>query len=93
MQTLITAYNRNINELNVDFVRYLHNRIDWGERLIGIKGSRGVGKTTMLLQHIKMAFPERSQAFYVSLDNMVQQPYAYGYGGVSLHSWRNACFS
>ena len=70
MQTLITAYNRNINELNVDFVRYLHNRIDWGERLIGIKGSRGVGKTTMLLQHIKMAFPERSQAFYVSLDNM-----------------------
>ena len=51
-------------------MRYLYGAIDWSERLIGIKGSRGVGKTTMLLQHIRKTFPERSQAFYVSLDNI-----------------------
>lgn len=70
MQSLVTAYNRNIDEVNIDFVRYLYEAIDWKERLIGIKGSRGVGKTTMLLQHIKRTFPERTQAFYVSLDNI-----------------------
>lgn len=70
MQTLVDAYNRSINKVSDSFIRYLYGTIDWKERLIGIKGSRGVGKTTMLLQHIKRTFPERSQAFYVSLDNM-----------------------
>lgn len=70
MQTLVTAYNRVLNEVDDRFVRYLYKTIDWNERLIGIKGSRGVGKTTMLLQHIKRTFPERTQAFYVSLDNI-----------------------
>ena len=33
--------------------RYLMNKIDWSHRLIGIKGARGVGKTTFLLQYAK----------------------------------------
>lgn len=70
MQTLVTAYNRIVNEVDEKFVRYLSPSIDWDERLIGIKGSRGVGKTTMILQHIKEAFPDRTQAFYASLDNI-----------------------
>lgn len=70
MQTLIDAYNRSLNEVSNRFERYLHDSIDWDERLICIKGSRGVGKTTMLQQHIKKAFPNEDQAFYVSLDNM-----------------------
>ncbi|MBQ7443253.1 MAG: ATP-binding protein [Bacteroidaceae bacterium] len=53
-----------------DFVRYLYPRIQWEERLIGIRGARGVGKTTMMLQRIKMAFPDTSKAFYASLDNI-----------------------
>ena len=44
--------------------------IEWDERLICIKGAKGVGKTTMLLQHIKQDFPDRTKAFYVSLDNI-----------------------
>ena len=36
------------------FVRYLHQDIDWSARLIAILGSRGVGKTTLMLQHIRM---------------------------------------
>ena len=70
MQTLIAAYNRNLDEVNDKFIRYLYGLIDWQERLIGIKGSRGVGKTTMLLQHIKASFPDRTQAFYASMDNI-----------------------
>ena len=45
--------------------------MNWDNRLMAIKGARGVGKTTMLLQHIKEHFvdhPER--ALYVSLDNL-----------------------
>lgn len=70
MEALFRAYNRRIEEVQTGYLRYLYNNIDWEERLIGIKGAKGVGKTTLLLQHIKLAFPNRSQAFYVSLDNI-----------------------
>lgn len=52
------------------FVRSLHGRINWGLRLIGIRGSRGVGKTTLLLQHIKMTFAKPDDALWLSLDNI-----------------------
>lgn len=70
METLFRAYNRRLEEPQTHYLRYLYGEIDWNERLIGIKGARGVGKTTMLLQHIHLAFPDRSKAFYVSLDNI-----------------------
>jgi hypothetical protein len=49
--------------------KYLH-KIDWSNRIIGIKGSRGVGKTTLILQYIKMNFKANNQVLYASLDNM-----------------------
>ena len=52
------------------FKRYLYGRINWNVRLIGIKGARGVGKTTLLLQHIKETFSALDEVLYVSLDNM-----------------------
>lgn len=52
------------------FVRYLYDQINWDSRLIGIKGSRGVGKTTLLLQRIKKTFKKLDRVFYASLDNM-----------------------
>ena len=51
------------------FKRYLFNQINWKVRMIGIKGARGVGKTTLLLQRIKEAFSDPNEAFYVSLDD------------------------
>lgn len=51
------------------FHRYLFNQINWSNRLIGIKGYRGVGKTTMLVQYIKENFTDLSQVLYASLDN------------------------
>lgn len=70
METLFRAYNRRLEETQTHYLRYLYATIDWGERLIGIKGPKGVGKTTMLLQHILLTFPDRNRAFYASLDNI-----------------------
>jgi len=46
------------------------NTIDWNERVIGIKGSRGVGKTTLILQYIKDNYKPNNKVLYVSLDDM-----------------------
>ena len=42
-----------LNNLNITYKRYLFNKIDFNEKLIGIIGARGVGKTTLLLQYLK----------------------------------------
>jgi hypothetical protein len=70
MESLFRAYNRRLEETQTDYVRYLYSTIEWNERLIGIKGAKGVGKTTMMLQHIRLTFPDRTKAFYASLDNI-----------------------
>ncbi len=59
-----------LNATETRFVRYLYDQINWDSRLIGIKGSRGVGKTTLLLQRIKKTFKKLDRVFYASLDNM-----------------------
>ena len=63
METLYRAFNRRLEEIQTHHLRYLYDDIDWNERLIGIKGAKGVGKTTMLLQHIRLTFPNRSKVF------------------------------
>ena len=70
MESLFRAFNRRLEETQTQYQRYLYSKIDWSERLIGIKGPKGVGKTTMLLQHIRLTFPDRTKAFYASLDNI-----------------------
>jgi len=62
--------NRKINQISLTYKRPLYYQINWDNRLIGIKGPKGVGKSTLLLQHIKENFPDRSKVLYVSLDNM-----------------------
>lgn len=57
-----------IGETETTFLRYLHDKIDWNDRLIGIKGARGIGKTTLLLQHIKLHLPQ-SDTLYVVADH------------------------
>lgn len=47
--------------------RYIYDEIDWRARLIGVVGPRGVGKSTMLRQHIKRQ-AGRNKMLYVSAD-------------------------
>ena len=67
MESLFSTYNRKLRLVNLKFKRFIYDKIDWDERLICIKGQRGVGKTTLILQHIKKAFPKPEKALYVSL--------------------------
>lgn len=70
IQPIVNAFHRRLAATDLRFKRYLHNRINWQARLIGIKGARGVGKTTLMMQHIKEAFPQLDNVLYVSLDNL-----------------------
>jgi predicted AAA+ superfamily ATPase len=73
MEKLIEIHQQIIRETTTNFVRSFANQIHWEERLIGIKGAKGVGKTTLLLQHIKTHLKDK-KSIYISLDN----PYFYG---------------
>ena len=54
--------------------RGLMDEIDWNDRLIGIKGTRGVGKTTFLLQYAKENFdPQEKYCLYVNMNNFYFQ--------------------
>lgn len=71
MEQLYTTFRYLVSRTQPGFVRYLYARINWKNRLIAIIGSRGVGKTTMLLQHIQQNYDVYSdQVLYVSLDNL-----------------------
>lgn len=70
MNRLIENYNRLLGESRPASFRYLYESINWKNRLIVLKGARGVGKTTMLLQHIASAFEDPSKALYVSADHI-----------------------
>ncbi|MCY7409680.1 MAG: AAA family ATPase [Chitinophagales bacterium] len=59
-----------LSKINTSFRRDFMDGIEWDERLIGIMGARGVGKTTFLLQHITEKYGKSRKCLYVSLDNI-----------------------
>jgi predicted AAA+ superfamily ATPase len=76
MQQVYEISNRLINSINADFKRNLYDQIDWTQRLVEIKGSRGVGKTTLMLQKAKELTALGKNVLYVSSD----LPYFYKNG-------------
>lgn len=67
---LLESSARRVRAVSIDFIRPVAGTIDWNDRLIAIKGARGTGKTTMILQHIRQAFGSDEKALYISLDNL-----------------------
>ena len=65
-------FQRRLTATPMTFFRYLYAQINWNDTLIGIKGPKGTGKSTLLLQHIKEAFrgKDLERVLYVSLDNL-----------------------
>jgi predicted AAA+ superfamily ATPase len=53
MDKLFEQFLKLLQETNTDFFRYIYAEINWKSRMIGLTGPRGVGKTTLVLQHIK----------------------------------------
>ena len=70
MDQLFEKYYRRLDSISLDFVRGYAGIINRKARMIGIRGSRGVGKTTLLLQYMKKNFPRDGSSLYASLDNI-----------------------
>ena len=70
MQEILDTSARLVSAVSTDFHRYLREEIDWRGRLICIKGARGTGKTTLMLQRIREAFGIDGKAVYISLDDL-----------------------
>ena len=69
MDRLYEYMQRQLAMLNTGFHRYLYAEIDWGNRMLGLVGPLGVGKTTLFLQRIK-EFHSLADTLYVSADHM-----------------------
>ena len=71
MENLFKMFYQLLSRTDLAFIRYLYPKIRWNNRLIGITGARGTGKTTILLQYIKRNFGNApKEILYVSLDNI-----------------------
>ncbi len=68
METLYIHFNNLLRDTKLDFHRYLYSKIDWNSRLIGLIGARGVGKTTLILQHIKEHL-DPNESLYVTAED------------------------
>ena len=63
-----------VEHTNAKVRRILMDEIDWNDRMIGIKGTRGVGKTTFLLQYAKENFDlDDRQCLYINMNNFYFQ--------------------
>lgn len=69
MDTLVKHYHSLLQSPGRVFSRQLSGQIDWENRLICIKGFRGVGKTSFLLDHIRSLPGNEKSALYVNLNN------------------------
>ena len=70
MEAFFRTHTYLVEHANAPVRRSLMDEIDWNDRLIGIKGTRGVGKTTFLLQYAKENFNVYDrQCLYVNMNN------------------------
>lgn len=69
MEQLFENFKRKLHDTPTSLIRYKYNHIAWQGHAFGLVGPRGVGKSTMLLQHIKMHLSLKD-TLYVSADNL-----------------------
>jgi uncharacterized protein len=68
MEQLFQYSNQLISQVSTGFKRYAHSDINWQNRLVGLIGPRGVGKTTLVLQYIKENL-DTTQSLYVTTED------------------------
>lgn len=69
MEKLRQRYYNQLDNTSTTFVRYPQNSIRWDARLNAILGARGIGKTTLMFQHIKLA-GQRDMSMVVFADDI-----------------------
>jgi len=70
MNVLLEQSEYLLSNTTINFKRFLFNEIKWNNRLVGIKGARGTGKTTLSLQWLKQQDLPVTKAAYFSLDDL-----------------------
>lgn len=71
MDILFEQFQNKLKHTSTAFVRSIMGEINWDARLIGIKGARGIGKTTLLLQYIQLHLSDvLANTLYISLDDI-----------------------
>lgn len=74
MEAFFRTHANLVEHTNALVRRTLIDEIDWNDRMIGIKGTRGVGKTTFLLQYAKENFDIASHScLYINMNNFYFQ--------------------
>ncbi len=73
MESFFRTHDYLIEHLQASVRRDLMDEIDWSQRMIGIKGTRGVGKTTFLLQYAKEKFGRDRSCLYINMNNFYFQ--------------------
>ena len=74
MEAFFRTHRYLVEHTNAPVRRTLMDEIDWNGRMIGIKGTRGVGKTTFLLQYAKERFDiQDKQCLYINMNNFFFQ--------------------
>ena len=76
MEAFYRTHNYLVEHTNAPVRRDLMDEIDWNARLIGIKGTRGVGKTTFLLQYAKEKFGYDRSCLFVNMNNFYFSQYS-----------------
>jgi predicted AAA+ superfamily ATPase len=69
MESLLEFQENILRQIKNDFRRYLLGQVNWSHRMIGIKGPRGAGKTTLILQHLKFDLGMPPEALYITADH------------------------
>jgi len=70
MENLMQDYQRLLSELGPVYERDIYKKMQSDHRIVGIVGSRGVGKTTYILHYLKTKYAGSSQVLYVSADDL-----------------------
>ena len=73
MEQFFRTHDYLVEHLEASVRRDLMDEIDWSSRMIGIKGTRGVGKTTFLLQYAKEKFGRDRSCLYINMNNFYFQ--------------------
>jgi hypothetical protein len=70
MEELFEYHDIVVKNTQIERFRYLYHEIDWSQRMTAIKGPRGTGKTTLMLQRIKKAYPKAGvNTLYVTMEH------------------------
>ena len=71
METLFKKHRMLISQVSLDIVREITNTISWEKPLVAIRGSRGVGKTTLMRQYIRSHYGTTAgEALYCVMDSL-----------------------